>query len=237
MYGVVRFDAAAARFFSELNNHSVLADRIFGFIFALKTFKVFPLVLILVAMWFAQSRNERIRRAVIAGALGATLTMLLTHLLQHVAPPRLRPAQTGLYEFHIFGPFGPDASSFPSDTIGLACALALAIFAGSRWWGLAAFAWVLLVDLVNKLYGGFHYPSDALVGALIGISATGAFLLLPALTGAVSGWLDRFERTRPMSFYMLVLFAMFELSTLFDDLRKSGNALISRHVYAIEAGA
>src|SRR5436305_13241185 len=59
-------------------------------------------------------------------------------------------------------------SSFPSDTATYLFAVATSFWLISRWWGLG-FAVFGSFGVLARVYLGLHYPSDILVGALIGI--------------------------------------------------------------------
>jgi|SRR5579859_1173034 len=226
------WDAAAATFFSHLNGQSLIADRMFGSMFSLNTFKVAPFVIILAALWMAHPEDKAVHRGVLAAAFGGTLSMFLTHLVQHLAPGRLRPWQSG-YPFlkHLVDSGLGDHSSFPSDTAGLVCALALGILAASLRWGALAFVWVAVVDVGGKLFSGDHYPSDIIAGALIGLAATSFFLWSERLIASSDAFASKVQTRHPLLFFMVIFFVMMQLSTLFDDLRSTGNALLSRHKF------
>lgn len=66
----------------------------------------------------------------------------------------------------------PQSFSFPSGHSGSSIAAATVLFMGlPRTWGIAAVILGIAIAL-SRLYVGVHYPSDVLVGALIGF-ATG----------------------------------------------------------------
>ena len=234
-------DQATAAFFSGLNGKWVLADRIFGSILNQNLFKMAPFVIVLGALWLTHPKDEAARRGVIAGACGGILAMFLTHLLQHLAPGRLRPWQTGLYPFEKslesagqvdqsgFGPL--EASSFPSDTLGLACALALGIFAVSRRWGIFAFVWAIAAVVVHKLFAGLHYLSDIAVGVIIGLASTALFLWAKPITGRIDALAVRLQERHPTPFFILLLLGVFQFANLFNDLRATGNELLDRQVF------
>lgn len=241
MYFVNQFDAASAIFFSHLNGKSALADSLFGTVFTLHTFKASPFVVVLGALLLRDPSNEKVRRAVIAGVLGAALAMVLTHLLQHVAIGHVRPWQTGQYPFrrsagvdtHVLQTMPlDDISSFPSDTLGLTSALALAILLASRAWGIVAFAWLIVIEAGSKLFDGQHYPSDLIVGSIVGLSSTSLFHFLSPSTAYVSQASRQSCERHPMVFFIGVILLGMQVGTLFDDVREAGNALLKRHKYA-----
>lgn len=222
---VLEFDQLLARFFAGLQGHSAIVDRLFGFLFDLPTYKTYPFIMVGIALWFAHP-DRAVRQKLIATGLGGALAMILTHLLQWAAPERLRPIQTGDYPF-VWGRIGLDASSFPSDTMGISCAMALGIWSVSRAWGIVAFAWAIILVAGGKLFSGQHYFSDILVGAVIGLASTALFLR-SKFPERLDGRLNAVETRWPTAFYLLFFFAALQLSTLFVDMRLSGNALLSR---------
>jgi hypothetical protein len=62
-------------------------------------------------------------------------------------------------------------SSFPSDTLALLFAIAAGFWLGSRWLGLVFGVFALSTSLA-RVYLGIHYPSDILVGAMLGIATS-----------------------------------------------------------------
>lgn len=62
-----------------------------------------------------------------------------------------------------------DLGSFPSDHAGFYMTLAVGILLASRWVGLIALAWTLLVTLGSRVVTGQHSPLDIAVGSGIGV--------------------------------------------------------------------
>jgi undecaprenyl-diphosphatase len=88
--------------------------------------------------------------------------------------PRLYSAELHL---HFAGSDIKDAlltswSSFPSDHAMLWMAVATGIFLVWRGIGVLAILYTVLFICVPRAYLGFHYPTDLLVGAAVGIGIT-----------------------------------------------------------------
>lgn len=87
-----------------------------------------------------------------------------------------RPRPMTVAALHFQTPFGASDhglinwSSFPSDHAAVFFALATSIFFVWRAAGIAALVYVFLFIAMPRLYLGFHYPTDILGGALIGIA-------------------------------------------------------------------
>jgi undecaprenyl-diphosphatase len=115
-------------------------------------------------------------------------------------------------------------SSFPSDSSALGFALALTIWRVSRPLGSVCFLWATFVVALPRVYTGFHYPSDILGGALIGLVAAWACTRLgPARL--VEDTILRAERAWPAVFYSVSFLALFQLATLFEDRRRIARGL------------
>lgn len=82
-------------------------------------------------------------------------------------------------------------SSMPSDHATVAGAIAIGLFLTHRRWGWAAIGAGVLMAF-TRVYIGAHYPSDVLVGLLLGgaVAAIGQFALVPWIT-KLFVWLDR----------------------------------------------
>ena len=90
--------------------------------------------------------------------------------------------------------YRPTDSSFPSNAAGVGFAVATAVFLRYRRIGLSLYALAFLWGF-GRVYAGVHYPSDVIVGALIGVAAafilTGLFRLLtiiPRYIQMVARW-------------------------------------------------
>jgi len=110
---------------------------------------------------------KKTRRAGAAGLLGLAVGFILTNLTIKPLVGRVRPwltveGLTALVAEH-------DPHSFPS---GHTCAAFAAVCSWRpclpRGWGYTALLCAVLMG-VSRLYVGVHFPSDVLVGALVGI--------------------------------------------------------------------
>jgi len=152
--------------------------------------------------------------------VGTIFAVFIGRLLQLFLPFRARP----LYEPSLnFQPLEnmptkilEGWSSFPSDHGVLYGAVAVAIVCRSRTVGVLALAWTLVVILLPRVYVGFHYPFDVIVGCALGAAMMVAIMALPVpeyAKAAIGRW-----RTRPL-FQTLVFMFMFEVASLFQGSR------------------
>ena len=216
------FDGTVVEGMSALSGHHPVLDFIFLTLGESYTFKLVPLIAGLFLVW---SRDMVGRRQATVGAIGTFAALILARIIQNFGPHRVRPISSPL--FHFPGAARNtivDWSSFPSDTTALACALATSIFFASRKFGLLAFAWAALVAIA-KLYGGYHYPTDVVVGALIGIAAT----MITHRSTIMMNWIFarlEVQRTRRPGLMAAVAFlAAFQLATFFNDVRVAAKAI------------
>ncbi|WP_157775654.1 phosphatase PAP2 family protein [Hartmannibacter diazotrophicus] len=192
------------------------------------SFKMLPMVVYIVYESFAGNRTDRNKNFAVFTLLGAFIALVVSRAIQDLSPHHPRPLYAGIEGFVV--PFGvppdflSDWSSFPSDTAALAFALATAIWFVSRRMGLFFFFWSIVVVSFPRVYAGYHYPSDVFCGALLGIASTvlAHYLFTRRIENLVSFFASRYERV-----YMLfVVFCLFEVATVFGDLRESAMTLL-----------
>lgn len=170
--------------------------------------------------WFRPSPALADRREIVTATLvSAVVAPALTRLACLVLPYHQRPCGIpGLAP----RPF-PDcrldlANSFPSDHAALSMALLTGMFLLSPTLGTVATAYAILVVLLPRIYVGLHWPSDVVVGALVGFAVT-----VIATRRAVREALGRsalgLERRSPAAFYVVMVLLTFGLMTRFDDVR------------------
>lgn len=175
-------------------------------------------------LWFEIDENgvHTQRRHVVVALLAGTVAAIASRLMQVALPFHLRPLHTPGLGMRI--PFGVDSltlndfSSFPSDHAVLFFALCVPLWKRSRWLGGAAFLWTALVICLPRVYLGYHWTSDVLAGAVIGIAM---MLVLCRLIGATAlpDQVLRFGKAHPSAFYAIAWLLALEVALLFADLR------------------
>jgi undecaprenyl-diphosphatase len=170
-------------------------------------------------LWFERGPH---RRDVVTGLIGGIVAVLVSRALQVGLPFHARPLHTPDVPVRL--PIGVSSdtlntfSSFPSDHAVLFFALALPLWTRSRALGLAAMAWTLLVICLPRLYLGYHWPSDVIAGAVVGLALMLALRPLIAATGLPDRVL-RLEAAYPAAFYAAFCLVTLELAVMFYDLR------------------
>jgi undecaprenyl-diphosphatase len=176
----------------------------------------------------ASPRTEAVR--VVLGLLTA---VILARCAQLFLPLRLRPLHDPSLSLAM--PYFAPAtvlehwSSFPSDHAVVLFAIVAAIWRRSRALGAIGGLWVLLFGCLPRIFLGYHYPSDILGGAVLGIAVMSLALDLrlpdPAARAlsAPLGW----ERRWPAIFYPAFVLLTWELITLFEEARYVARGLAS----------
>lgn len=155
--------------------------------------------------------------------IGGLLAILVARALQNFLPHRPRPMHDPDLDF--LPPFGTKLakldgwSSFPSDHAVLFFALSTALWLTSRRIGLFAYVWSAVVICLPRIYVGYHYPTDLLAGAALGIVVMLAVMRIP-VGGKVSGMVGRVETAYPGWLYAGFFILTFQMATLFENLRR-----------------
>ncbi|MEX3764536.1 phosphatase PAP2 family protein [Paraburkholderia phenoliruptrix] len=217
------FDTSIETFFSGFSscllcNHAVRA------IAGMYSFKGLMLIPVLWWIWFQSDERRQWRREVVIATVASGLLALFSgRLLAHFLPFRMRPAFSP--ELHLHFPFVPPNesmlatwSSFPSDHAMLWMSVAVGIFIVSRRIGTLALLYVVLFICLPRAYLGFHYPTDLLGGAAIGVVITYVMTrdaVRSRYAAPVLSWIERYPGASAMLGFVLCL----ELVTQFDEIR------------------
>ena len=171
-----------------------------------------------------------------ATLLGLLLAMLLSRVLVHELPYRVRPLYNK--ELHFVAPIADwrtkeiasfsDLNSMPSDTATLVFALVTGMLLVSRRLGLLALVYAVVFVCLPRIYTGVHNPTDVLAGALLGASSVLLITRpwpLARLAAPVLAWSNR----HPGVFYAWLFLLTFQVSTMFDDIRTLLSFLFRTH--------
>lgn len=169
-------------------------------------------------------REDR-RRLLFAGLMGALLALFVGRAMQLFLPFRPRPMNHPALGFQL--PVGidqrmGDMSSFPSDHAALFFSLATILSMVWPLLGVLAGLEATVMICLPRAYLGFHYPSDLLVGALIGVLSV-VLCTRPRIRDLIAAPAWRFLERYPGLFYAGMFFLTFELATLFDSIREFGS--------------
>ncbi len=205
---------------NQFARRSVALDHAVNMIAHANLVKGYVMVGVLVWLWSAADpeKRRRNRQIILCTAVAGVFAIAFGKLLEHTLPFRPRPVHTAHFGF--VPPFGgselilESASAFPSDHAVFFSALATGVWFISGRLGVAAHLYALIVIYLPRLYVGFHYPTDIMGGAAIGI----AFTIVANQPGfrrwlaePLLGWAERNAR---LSLIVLFLGAI-QFATLF----------------------
>ena len=219
-------DIAVIQYVNSFAKKSVMFDRIILEIFQLNSLKMMPLVAMMIWLWFSTEQPPK-RKAIFTGFAGGFIALVVTRVVQNLAPHKPRAALNGTFDFVLpTGGYTSDWSSFPSDTAGLAFAMAVGVWLASRKIGVLAFFWATFVISFPRLYGGFHYLSDLVAGAIIGICCTYLLWRANRVSDPLFNTVMRISKQYPPWFYAMAFIVAFQTSTYFGDIRKTGEKIL-----------
>jgi undecaprenyl-diphosphatase len=222
-------DLAIFSFINGFAGRSITADSAVQFIASNPLVKGIPIAMVIWGLWFATTTEELHRRSqVLALLVVSIVAIFLGRLLALIMPFRLRPIHEptvtniiphGLSERTLDG-----WSSMPSDHAVMFFALAAGIALIHKGLGIFAAFYAILVISAPRIYLGFHFPSDLIVGAVVGIAF--AVLFLPQLTRVlVSVNLPTRLLIYPTLFYPIFFLITFQLASMFDSAREFISAI------------
>jgi undecaprenyl-diphosphatase len=224
------FDASIIYFVNSFVHRWFAVDATFALIATNTFFSGGVMAALIWWAWFRRNPNQSLAREFLSfGIFTAFLSVVVARGLAALLPYRERPIHRP--ELHLRIPYVFNEStvvhwsSFPSDHAAMFFALALSVYFVSRRAGIAAFCYVLLFVCVPRLYMGFHYPTDLVVGAFIGIGV--AYLsriesFRRAATVPVMRWVER----SPGLFYAGFFIVTFQMAITFASFRHIARYLV-----------
>jgi len=183
------------------------------------------------ALWLQPTDGQARREMLITLLFAVVLSLILNRLLSIIVPFRVRP----MYELGIGfrAPLYDEPprydlegwSAFPSDHATFYFALTTGFWLLSRRLGMIFAVFSILWGTLPRVYFGVHYPSDVLVGALIGIGVTIA-LERPRVRNLVASPVLALKERAPTCFSFLMFLFTFETANLFANLRHIGKGFV-----------
>ena len=182
-------------------------------------------------LWFRPSPGMERRRAQILAILTSALVALAaSRAIALAAPFRIRPIHDPSLPHVAFSlqwaANMEDWSSFPSDHAACFFALALGLAYLVRRLAVPVMLYTAAWICLPRMYLGIHYASDIAGGAIIGMAAAAVALHCSWLLSFLDRRVLSLEGSRPPWFYATAFLVSYEMTSLFDDLRSIGHAVV-----------
>ena len=217
------FDYRIVQFVNGMAHRSGTMDLIVVSVLSINLLKGAVPITMLYWAWFQKDQDQVRRRTIFTGTLvAAIITLSIGRLLQLFLPFRPRPLYNPALSLQApkFLPNNvlEDWSSMPSDTAMLFAALTLGIWMISRPLGVLSLLHLLVFVVFAKLYAGLHYPSNLLVGAILGFGTSWIVLKSP-VPERLYNFLKTWQSKAPGLFYSGFFLVTLELANMFEGVR------------------
>lgn len=182
-------------------------------------FKTVPIMMIIWGLWFSYpDREQQVRERLAAIVLLCLPVILTARVAAALLPFKYRPLHTPGLEINLAYEQNVKVldgwSSMPSDHAAFFFALSVGLIMLNRKAGIVAGFLSLFVICLPRIYFGWHWPSDIVAGAALGI------LMMVLFIRPVDGFIQRtrmipYFMARPWIGYPLFFLATFEMSQMF----------------------
>lgn len=219
-----RFDVTILHFLNQFAQRSDHFDKLVGLLFGNLLLEGGVMMSMLWWAWFRPSQTQKRDREIVVMGIGmCVVALVVTRLIAIAVGYRERPRYVEALHFKLpSGSAGYDMikwSSFPSDHACLYFFMATTLFFISKKVGVFAYFHAFFVVCLTRMYLGIHYPTDILVGILLGVG----FALL-SLNNRLRTWIAappmRWFEERPTAFYPAFFLCTMVIATEFDPLRE-----------------
>ncbi|HEY3990772.1 MAG TPA: phosphatase PAP2 family protein [Acidobacteriaceae bacterium] len=191
------------------------------------TFSGMIFVALLWYCWFS-SPDLHSRHNNLSGTIASAFAGMLSRVTQLWFPNRARPLQDTSLHLQLPFTIRTDslrhvASSFPSDHAALYFALAATIYSVNRKVGYYSFGLAVLLNAV-RVYLGFHYFSDVIGGAALGVLCV--CVMQSLRVAPLRERMSAIYRAPSPAFYAVAFCVSYSIATIFSDVRLIASQLV-----------
>lgn len=223
------FDYSIISFFNQFAHKSVQFDNLMVLISDNALLKGGFIIALCWWAWFEEDDfkiAKRNREHILITVVASSVAIIGVRVLALLLPFRLRPLHNPeiTLQFPLEKEFLEGWSSFPSDHAILFFTLATGLFFVSRILGTIAIAHAIFVICLPRIYLGLHYPTDILVGALLGIGVS-LWVNRKKISSTTTKLPMRLLEENPSLFYSCFFLVVFEIAEMFNSLRNIAGAI------------
>ena len=216
-------DSTIIGYVNQLSRHSWVFDRSLELFASNRLLKGGVLIAVVWWLWFKKDELQSDNRLhIVVTFIGCVIGMLVARFLSLMLPFRLRPIHEEGLGFIL--PYGVSPaildgwSSFPSDHAVLFFALSAGLLFVSRKAGIFAVCYTTLFISFPRIYLGMHYPTDVIIGAMIGVMialVANSYLVKSVRLKSIANW----SYSNPGLFYPFLFIFCYQVADMFDNSR------------------
>ncbi len=169
-------------------------------------------------LWRRYTSDSVARQRLLAVLLVSIPAIAIGRLLALALPFRLRPLhETGLevaLPTDMSMQYLSGWSSLPSDHAVMFFSIAAGLFLVDRVFGILAAVFALIFVCLPRVYSGLHYPSDILLGALIGVVV--AIVFMPLLVRFITKLWLIYSPANMTSIWLIAVFLSIQIVTMYE---------------------